>query len=125
MATVRVGGQVTSFPEKIQAIKLVREVTNRGLKEAKDFIEGLPGELEVGLYNTKSPQAVVIELNRFGYNAELVGEKTSMKQDVEQAFKDLLIALVQAGDYDSVILYIKTKKHGTVAGAANRNLEPM
>ena len=36
-------------PKKIQAIKLVREFTSLGLKEAKAFVEGLPKAVKEGV----------------------------------------------------------------------------
>ena len=35
--------------KKIQVIKVVREVTNLGLKEAKDLVEGAPKPVKTGL----------------------------------------------------------------------------
>ncbi|MDD8031860.1 MAG: 50S ribosomal protein L7/L12 [Acidobacteriota bacterium] len=35
--------------QKIQVIKVVREVTNLGLKEAKDFVDGVPKTLKEGV----------------------------------------------------------------------------
>jgi large subunit ribosomal protein L7/L12 len=34
---------------KIAVIKVVREITNLGLKEAKDLVEGVPKELKTGI----------------------------------------------------------------------------
>ena len=35
--------------EKIKVIKVVREVTNRGLKEAKDVVDGAPSKIAEGI----------------------------------------------------------------------------
>jgi large subunit ribosomal protein L7/L12 len=35
--------------QKIQVIKVVREITNLGLKEAKDFVDGVPKTLKEGV----------------------------------------------------------------------------
>ena len=46
--------------QKIQAIKLVRELTRMGLKEAKDYVESLPPaslELDVGSANVEASSA--------------------------------------------------------------------
>ena len=46
--------------QKIQAIKLVRELTGIGLKEAKDYVESLPPaslELDVGSVNVEASSA--------------------------------------------------------------------
>lgn len=41
---------VSVVPEKkIQTIKVVREVTNLGLKEAKDLVEGVPKPVKAGV----------------------------------------------------------------------------
>lgn len=41
---------LTSFGEKkINVIKVVREVTNLGLKEAKDVVDNLPGPIKEGV----------------------------------------------------------------------------
>jgi hypothetical protein len=123
MATVRILRQSSQMPAKIQAIKLVRQVTNMGLKEAKDMVEMLPGTFEVApSYN---PNIVINELISCGYDAELVNELTANLTDSEQAFKVFLIALINDGEYDQVVTFIKTKKHGSVAGQAARNLELM
>jgi large subunit ribosomal protein L7/L12 len=34
---------------KIQVIKAIREITNLGLKEAKDFVDGAPKEIKAGV----------------------------------------------------------------------------
>jgi len=41
---------LTAFPEtaKINVIKVVREITGLGLKEAKALVEGLPGKVKEG-----------------------------------------------------------------------------
>ena len=64
--------------QKIEAIKLVREATNCGLKEAKDFVEKYSDELEA-----KSPEkfaakgkgcsTAVLMMIGFGVAAVLVG----------------------------------------------------
>ncbi len=40
---------LASAGEKIKTIKVVREVTNLGLKEAKDLVDGAPGTLKEGV----------------------------------------------------------------------------
>ena len=120
MATVRILRQRDAMPSKIQAIKLVRSVTNMGLKEAKDAVELLPTEFEVSSYTSQSPESVVSELRGYGYDSEIVG---SSSLDVEETFKTFLIALINSGEYDQVVTFIKTKRSGVVAGGAQRRLE--
>lgn len=123
MATIRILRQGSQMSAKIQAIKLVRQVTNLGLKEARDLVEMLPGTFECGpSYN---PNLVINELIACGYEAELVNSLTENMTDSDKAFKMLLIALINEGEYDQVVTFIKTKKHGSVAGQPTRNLEPM
>jgi large subunit ribosomal protein L7/L12 len=38
-----------SGPDKIKAIKVVREITGLGLKEAKDLVEGAPKSVKAGV----------------------------------------------------------------------------
>ncbi len=45
-------------PEKIKVIKVVREVTNLGLKEAKDLVEGAPKPVKE---NVSKEEAAAIE----------------------------------------------------------------
>ena len=40
---------LSSAGEKIKTIKVVREVTSLGLKEAKDLVDGAPGTLKEGV----------------------------------------------------------------------------
>src|ERR1700730_2087450 len=40
---------LTAAGEKIKTIKVVREVTSLGLKEAKDLVDGAPGVLKEGV----------------------------------------------------------------------------
>ena len=41
-------------PNKISAIKVVREVTGLGLKDAKDLVDGAPKEVKVGVPKTEA-----------------------------------------------------------------------
>ena len=40
---------LTAAGDKIKTIKVVREVTSLGLKEAKDLVDGAPGVLKEGV----------------------------------------------------------------------------
>ncbi len=42
--------------KKIQVIKVVREITGLGLKEAKDLVEGAPKELKAGVSKDEAAQ---------------------------------------------------------------------
>jgi hypothetical protein len=123
MPTIRINGMIRTIPEKIQAIKLVREVTNMGLKEAKDLLENLPTTFEVS--SSFEIEQIVYRLRNYGYGVAINNKHTQNITDTEQAFKMFLIALINDGEYDQVVTFIKTKKHGSVAGAPTRNLEPM
>ena len=43
--------------KKIQVIKVVRELTGLGLKEAKDVVDGAPKEVKVGVSKDEAAQA--------------------------------------------------------------------
>lgn len=43
-------------PKKIQVIKVVREVTNLGLKEAKDLVDGAPSVVKEGVSKEEANQ---------------------------------------------------------------------
>ena len=43
--------------QKIQVIKVVRELTGLGLKEAKDVVDGAPKEVKVGVSKDEAAQA--------------------------------------------------------------------
>jgi large subunit ribosomal protein L7/L12 len=51
--------------KKIQVIKVVREVTSLGLKEAKDVVDGAPGPVKTGL-NKEDAEAVKAKLEAEG-----------------------------------------------------------
>lgn len=57
--------------KKIQTIKVVRELTNLGLKEAKDLVEGVPKPLKLGV-----PKEEVESLKA---KLEAVGAKVEVK----------------------------------------------
>ena len=42
--------------QKIQVIKVVRELTNLGLKEAKDLVDGAPGTVKEGVAKDEAEQ---------------------------------------------------------------------
>lgn len=77
-APTSVGEEKTSFTvelknagsQKIQVIKVVREITGKGLKEAKDFVEGAP---QVVKENVKKEEAEEIKdkLEKAGATVEL------------------------------------------------------
>lgn len=58
-------------PNKVQAIKLVREVTGLPLKEAKDFVDGLPKVLKDDL-NREDAQAFLLRLGDTGAKGRMV-----------------------------------------------------
>ncbi len=56
---------------KVKVIKVVREVTGLGLKEAKDVVEGAPKVIKEG--------AAKAEAEEFKTNLEAVGAKVTLK----------------------------------------------
>jgi large subunit ribosomal protein L7/L12 len=57
---------MTSFGEKkINVIKVVREITGLGLKEAKDLVEGVPSKVKEGL-NADDAKALAAKLEAEG-----------------------------------------------------------
>ena len=57
-------------PEKIQVIKVVREITSLGLKEAKDLVEGAPANLAEDV-NKEEAEAVKAKIEAVGGKVEL------------------------------------------------------
>ena len=56
--------------EKIKVIKVVREITGLGLKEAKDVVDGAPSTVKEGLEKAAA-EAIVAQLKEVGATAEL------------------------------------------------------
>ena len=56
--------------EKIKVIKVVREITGLGLKEAKDVVDGAPSTVKDGL-EKDAAEAIVAQLKEVGATAEL------------------------------------------------------
>ena len=56
--------------KKIQVIKVVREVTALGLKEAKDLVDGAPQPVKTGL-NKEDAAALKAKLEAKGASAEI------------------------------------------------------
>ncbi len=56
--------------KKIEAIKIVREITGLGLKEAKDLVEGAPKPLKQGLPKAEA-EALKKKLEDIGAKVEL------------------------------------------------------
>ena len=56
--------------KKIQVIKVVREVTGLGLKEAKDLVDGAPKTVKEGLPKAEA-EALLAKLKEQGATAEL------------------------------------------------------
>jgi len=56
--------------QKIQVIKVVRELTGLGLKEAKDLVDGAPKEVKVGVSKDEAAQ-VKAKLEGAGATVEL------------------------------------------------------
>ncbi len=63
--------QLTSYGEKkIQVIKVVREITGLGLKEAKDLVESAPVAVKEGLSKEES-EAAKAKLEEVGASVDL------------------------------------------------------
>jgi large subunit ribosomal protein L7/L12 len=56
--------------KKIQVIKVVREVTNLGLKEAKDLVDGAPSTVKEGVPKAEA-QTIKAKLEEQGATVEL------------------------------------------------------
>ncbi|MDD8021383.1 MAG: 50S ribosomal protein L7/L12 [Acidobacteriota bacterium] len=56
--------------QKIQVIKVVREVTNLGLKEAKDFVDGVPKVLKENV-NKEEAEAIKAKFAEVGAVVEI------------------------------------------------------
>jgi large subunit ribosomal protein L7/L12 len=62
---------MTSFGEKkINVIKVVREITGLGLKEAKDLVEGVPSKVKEGV-NQDDAKALVAKLEAEGATVQI------------------------------------------------------
>ena len=56
--------------EKIKVIKVVREITGLGLKEAKDVVDGAPSTVKEAV-EKEAAEAIVAQLKEVGATAEL------------------------------------------------------
>lgn len=56
--------------QKIKVIKIVREITGLGLKDAKDLVEGAPKELKQGA-SKEEAEEIAAKLKEVGAEAEL------------------------------------------------------
>ena len=62
---------LTSFGDnKISVIKAVRALTGLGLKEAKDFVEGVPKDLGTD-YSKEDAETAIAQLKEAGASAEM------------------------------------------------------
>jgi len=57
-------------PEKIKVIKVVREVTSLGLKEAKDMVDGAPSTVKEGI-SKDDANAIVAKFKEVGATCEV------------------------------------------------------
>ncbi len=57
-------------PEKIKVIKVVREITNLGLKEAKDVTEGVPSTIKEGISKDEA-NAIAAKFKEVGATVEV------------------------------------------------------
>jgi len=56
--------------EKIKVIKVVRELTGLGLKEAKELVDGAPGNIKEGVEKAEA-EAIKTQLEAVGATVEL------------------------------------------------------
>jgi hypothetical protein len=117
MAQIKITDSTYLPMNKIQAIKSLRTATLLGFREAKDAIENLPYIYTLNSYEDIDELAKA--LNREGFSVE--GYKSEQPEEVETAFKSFLCALINAGEYDKVIHFIKANK----AESVGRRLEPV
>ena len=61
---------IAAGAQKIQVIKVVRELTGLGLKEAKDLVDGAPKEVKTGVSKDEAAQ-VKAKLEAAGASVEL------------------------------------------------------
>ena len=61
---------VSSGAEKIKVIKVVRELTGLGLKEAKDLVDGAPANVKEGVSKTEAEE-VKAKLTDVGATVEM------------------------------------------------------
>lgn len=61
---------VAAGAEKIQVIKVVRQITNLGLKEAKDLVDGAPKPIKEGV-NKDEAEKIKTELEAAGASVEV------------------------------------------------------
>lgn len=59
-----------SGDKKIQVIKVVRELTSLGLKEAKDLVDGVPAKLKEGI-SKQEAEAAKAKLEEVGATVEI------------------------------------------------------
>ena len=57
-------------PEKIKVIKVVRELTGLGLKEAKDVVDGAPSKVKEGI-NKEDAEKIVAAFKEVGATCEV------------------------------------------------------
>ena len=57
-------------PNKIQVIKVVRQITNLGLKEAKDLVEGTPQKVKEDV-SKEEAEKIKAELEKSGAKVEI------------------------------------------------------
>ena len=57
-------------PEKIKVIKVVRELTGLGLKEAKDLVDGAPSKVKEGI-SKEEAEAMKAKIEEAGAKVEL------------------------------------------------------
>lgn len=62
---------ISSFGDKkIPVIKMIRELTNLGLKQCKDLVDALPGNIKEGISKTEADD-VVRQLEEVGATVEI------------------------------------------------------
>ena len=61
---------VSGGDKKLEAIKVVREITGLGLKEAKDLVEGAPKPVKEGV-DKKTADEIKVKLEAIGAKVEI------------------------------------------------------
>jgi len=90
---------VSSGPNTINVIKAVREVTGLGLKEAKEFVDGVPKVVKESLSSDEAA-AIKVKLEAAGARAEVIssdGHAVSIESETTAAARQEIPAAVASG----------------------------
>ena len=112
---------------RIQAIKTLRKITSCGLMDAKTALENMPYVMHLPEY--LNSYRIAQELNDSGFRVNLTTSESAGEAgiapspEINRAFKNLLIALVEAEEYEKMESLIKFFKGDFKVGNSGRTLE--